>query len=290
MIMPVAEVEDNVAVSCVCLLASQDPRWPCFQQLHHILASAPPGLHHLQISRIIRQTEGETEADGPTELVDVAGALEFGADRPIAHSLLIEPPSALGPLWACSVARLATNPQQSWGLVASDTSRVMRSSASRVSSTVAARRPPAGSWARKRLAVTSKLRRLWAEASEASQDSRSCSSLSARVALPRVVIWTAGSLVVSRAISPPKMGPNNSLSLYNREIPGLSERAGRVRCVRSGPATAMNTLLLLLDLLGTFVFALSGAIAGVKRRLDLFGVLVLSFVAGNFGGIICGGG
>ena len=47
----------------------------------------------------------------------------------------------------------------------------------------------------------------------------------------------------------------------------------------------MNTLLLMLDLLGTFVFALSGATAGVRRRLDVFGVLVLSFVAGNFGGI-----
>jgi uncharacterized membrane protein YeiH len=47
----------------------------------------------------------------------------------------------------------------------------------------------------------------------------------------------------------------------------------------------MNTLLLVLDLLGTFVFALSGASAGVRRRLDLFGVLVLSFAAGNFGGI-----
>ncbi len=47
----------------------------------------------------------------------------------------------------------------------------------------------------------------------------------------------------------------------------------------------MHTLLLTLDLVGTFVFALSGAIAGVKRRLDLFGVLVLSFVAGNAGGI-----
>ncbi len=47
----------------------------------------------------------------------------------------------------------------------------------------------------------------------------------------------------------------------------------------------MNTLLLALDLIGTFVFALSGASAGVRRRLDLFGVLVLSFVAGNFGGI-----
>ena len=47
----------------------------------------------------------------------------------------------------------------------------------------------------------------------------------------------------------------------------------------------MTTLLLVLDLLGTFVFALSGATAGVKRRLDLFGVLVLSFVVGNVGGI-----
>lgn len=47
----------------------------------------------------------------------------------------------------------------------------------------------------------------------------------------------------------------------------------------------MQTLLLTLDLIGTFVFALSGGIAGVKRRLDLFGVLVLSFAAGNAGGI-----
>ena len=47
----------------------------------------------------------------------------------------------------------------------------------------------------------------------------------------------------------------------------------------------MNTLLLVLDLVGTFVFALSGARRGVKRRLDVFGVLVLSFVAGNVGGI-----
>jgi uncharacterized membrane protein YeiH len=45
------------------------------------------------------------------------------------------------------------------------------------------------------------------------------------------------------------------------------------------------TLLLVLDLVGTFVFAISGATAGVPRRLDVFGILVLSFVAGNFGGI-----
>lgn len=48
---------------------------------------------------------------------------------------------------------------------------------------------------------------------------------------------------------------------------------------------ATGTLLLILDLVGTFVFALSGATAGVRKRLDLFGVLVLSFAAGNAGGI-----
>jgi uncharacterized membrane protein YeiH len=47
-----------------------------------------------------------------------------------------------------------------------------------------------------------------------------------------------------------------------------------------------STLVLVLDLCGTFVFALSGAMAGVKQKLDVFGVLVLSFVAANFGGII----
>lgn len=47
----------------------------------------------------------------------------------------------------------------------------------------------------------------------------------------------------------------------------------------------VNTLLVVFDLGGTFVFALSGAMIGVKHRLDLFGVLVLSFAAGNAGGI-----
>ena len=46
-----------------------------------------------------------------------------------------------------------------------------------------------------------------------------------------------------------------------------------------------NTLLLIADLIGTFVFALSGAMAATQRRLDLFGVLVLSFAASNSGGI-----
>lgn len=44
-------------------------------------------------------------------------------------------------------------------------------------------------------------------------------------------------------------------------------------------------LIHVFDLAGTFVFAISGAVVGVNRRLDIFGVMVLSFVAGNFGGI-----
>lgn len=47
----------------------------------------------------------------------------------------------------------------------------------------------------------------------------------------------------------------------------------------------IETFLRILDLGGTFVFAISGAVAAVNRRLDIFGILVLSFVTGNFGGI-----
>ena len=46
-----------------------------------------------------------------------------------------------------------------------------------------------------------------------------------------------------------------------------------------------QVLLLSLDIAGTFAFAVSGASAGVKRELDLFGVLLLSFAAAVAGGI-----
>src|SRR5579871_210517 len=46
-----------------------------------------------------------------------------------------------------------------------------------------------------------------------------------------------------------------------------------------------RTFVLFLDLGGTFAFALSGAMAGIRRHLDVFGVLVLSFAASSFGGI-----
>jgi uncharacterized membrane protein YeiH len=45
-------------------------------------------------------------------------------------------------------------------------------------------------------------------------------------------------------------------------------------------------MLLVVDLVGVFVFALSGATAAVRQRLDFFGVLVLSFATASAGGIL----
>ena len=41
----------------------------------------------------------------------------------------------------------------------------------------------------------------------------------------------------------------------------------------------------LLDFIGTFAFAISGGLVAVRHRLDLFGVLVLSFAAATAGGM-----
>jgi uncharacterized membrane protein YeiH len=49
-------------------------------------------------------------------------------------------------------------------------------------------------------------------------------------------------------------------------------------------AYAVDTLIV-LELAGTFVFALSGAAAGIKYRLDLLGVLALSCATATAGGI-----
>jgi uncharacterized membrane protein YeiH len=46
------------------------------------------------------------------------------------------------------------------------------------------------------------------------------------------------------------------------------------------------TAILVLDLVGTFVFGLSGALAGIRARLDGFGVIVLAVVVGLAGGVI----
>jgi uncharacterized membrane protein YeiH len=66
------------------------------------------------------------------------------------------------------------------------------------------------------------------------------------------------------------------------QLPGSDEA---LNALAEFKAYAAGTLLV-LDLIGTFVFALSGAVAGVKERLDLFGVIVLSFAAASAGGIM----
>src|SRR5215218_2304147 len=45
------------------------------------------------------------------------------------------------------------------------------------------------------------------------------------------------------------------------------------------------TLILVLNLVGTFIFGLSGGLAAVRAKLDLFGIVVLAAVVGLAGGI-----
>ncbi|WP_233889152.1 trimeric intracellular cation channel family protein [Paraburkholderia flagellata] len=48
----------------------------------------------------------------------------------------------------------------------------------------------------------------------------------------------------------------------------------------------VHTAYTALDLIGTFAFAISGAVAARQRRLDLFGIVVVSFMVACGGGII----
>lgn len=47
-----------------------------------------------------------------------------------------------------------------------------------------------------------------------------------------------------------------------------------------------NTIYTLLDLIGTFVFALSGAVAARQKGLDVFGIFSIAFTVACGGGII----
>ena len=48
----------------------------------------------------------------------------------------------------------------------------------------------------------------------------------------------------------------------------------------------LEAILHFFDLFGTFIFALTGAIKGVKNRLDFLGVIVFAITVGTSGGII----
>lgn len=56
--------------------------------------------------------------------------------------------------------------------------------------------------------------------------------------------------------------------------------------VRRSVGRIASGFVLATDVLGSFAFALSGAAVGVRRRLDLFGVLVLWFAATTAGGVL----
>jgi uncharacterized membrane protein YeiH len=70
------------------------------------------------------------------------------------------------------------------------------------------------------------------------------------------------------------------LSLMSGSRPTLPSRRRPAIAVTSG-----SMLFDVMDLAATFVFAISGATRGVRRRLDLFGVLVVAWVAAVAGGI-----
>lgn len=48
----------------------------------------------------------------------------------------------------------------------------------------------------------------------------------------------------------------------------------------------MNALLHFIDIFGTFIFALSGAVVGVKNNYDIFGVFSISLITAVGGGVI----
>jgi len=52
------------------------------------------------------------------------------------------------------------------------------------------------------------------------------------------------------------------------------------------PKYNQDVVLLVVDLIGTFVFAVEGALAGVRADFDVFGLMVLSFVTALGGGTI----
>jgi len=48
----------------------------------------------------------------------------------------------------------------------------------------------------------------------------------------------------------------------------------------------MDFLWLLFDVIGTIAFAISGALLGIQRRMDIFGILMLALVTAIGGGIV----
>ena len=72
-----------------------------------------------------------------------------------------------------------------------------------------------------------------------------------------------------------------------RKHSGASCPKMSVKTKRQGKGKMSASILFVcLNVLGTFVFGLSGAMVGIRRRLDIFGILVLAVATGVAGGII----
>lgn len=48
----------------------------------------------------------------------------------------------------------------------------------------------------------------------------------------------------------------------------------------------MDTFILMLELIGTVAFAVSGAMTGLKKGMDLFGVVILGLTTAVGGGVL----
>ena len=47
-----------------------------------------------------------------------------------------------------------------------------------------------------------------------------------------------------------------------------------------------ESLVILFDLIGTIAFAISGALIGVEKKMDLFGIIVLAVTTACGGGVM----
>ena len=48
----------------------------------------------------------------------------------------------------------------------------------------------------------------------------------------------------------------------------------------------MNALILILELIGTVAFAASGALTGLRKKMDIFGVAILGLTTAVGGGVV----
>jgi hypothetical protein len=84
-------------------------------------------------------------------------------------------------------------------------------------------------------------------------------------------------------------------TLYKILITGISSKSF---LLKFAAATAIKkdtfarsmelSLFNILDLLGTVAFAISGALAAMNRKLDLFGIFIIAFVTSIGGGTLKG--